>query len=42
MACWLFMPADVLARDTQLEVFVQDGQLKVKKAKQPQKVSILL
>ena len=37
-----FIPAEVLAKDTWLEVVVQDGQLEVREAKQPQKISILL
>ena len=37
------VPANqVLAKDTRLEVVVQDGQLEVREAKKPQKVSILL
>ena len=35
-----FMPAKVLAKDIRLEVVIQDAQLEVRKAKQPQKVSI--
>ena len=31
-----------LAKDSRLEVVVQDGQLEVKEAKKPQKVSMLL
>ena len=34
-----FVPAEVLAKDIQLEVVIQDGQLEVREAKQPQKVS---
>ena len=37
-----FMPAKMLAKDIQLEVVNQDGQLEVREAKQPQKVSISL
>ena len=37
------MPANqVLAKDIRLEVVVQDGQMEVKEAKKPQKVSTLL
>ena len=37
------MPANqVLAEDIRLEVVVQDGQLEVREAKKPQKVSTLL
>ena len=37
-----FMPAKVLVEDAWLEVVIQDGQLLVKEAKQPQKVSTSL
>ena len=37
-----FVAAEVLAKDTQLEVVVLDGRLKVREAKLPQKVSTLL
>ena len=37
-----FMLAKLLAEDIRLEVVVQDGQLKVREAKQPQKVSTSL
>ena len=33
---------EVLSKDIQLEVVVQEGQLEVREAKLPQKVSILL
>ena len=36
------MPAEVLAYDTLLEVAILDGQLEVREAKLPQKVSTLL
>ena len=34
-----FVPVEVLAKDIQLELFAQYGQLEVREAKQPQKVS---
>ena len=37
-----FMLAKVLAEDIQLEVAIQDSQLEVREAKQPQKVSTSL
>ena len=37
-----FVLADVLAKDTQLEVVVLNRWLEVREAKQPQKVSTLL
>ena len=37
-----FVPAKVLAKDIQLEMVTQDGQLEVREAKQPQKVSTSL
>ena len=37
-----FMVARVLAEDIWLEVVIQDGQLEVREAKQPQKISTSL
>ena len=38
---WLaLVPAEVLARDTRLEIVIQNGQLEVNKALVPQKVSL--
>ena len=37
---WLaLMPTEILAKDTRLEVVIQNGQLQVNEAKVPQKVS---
>ena len=37
-----FMPTEVLAKDIQIKVVIQNGWLEVREAKQPQKVTISL
>ena len=41
LCAWLaLVPARVLAKDTRLEIIIQNGQFEVNEAKKPKKVSL--